>query len=180
MRMIDAHNRAGDAQGGLRLLDIFLQQNPRSIPALLLASEHFVASGGWDPAETLLTGLRARLGDSNGAVLDNLGWVWFHKGSTDQALDASAAAYQLSPANPAYTGDYGWLLFKTGKDKKAALALLEKAVAIVPQHPVMRYQLAQILIDAGRKQEARPHLLVAANTEGFADRDKAMALLAGL
>ncbi|MEY2926069.1 MAG: hypothetical protein RL367_546, partial [Pseudomonadota bacterium] len=180
MRMIDAHNRAGDGQGALRVLDIFLQQNPRSIPALLLASEHFVASGAWDPAETLLTGLRVRLGDSNGAVLDNLGWVWFSKGSTDKALEAAAAAYQLSPANPAYTGNYGWLLYKTGKDKKAALALLTKAVAIVPQHPAMRYQLAQILIDAGRRPEARPHLIIAATTQGFADRDKAAALLAGL
>ncbi len=180
MRMVDAHNRAGDVQGGLRVLDVFLQQNPRSIPALLHASDHFVVSGQWDPAEKLLTQLRMRLGNSNGSVLDNLGWVWFHKGSSEKALEAAAAAYQLSPANPAYTGNYGWLLFKTGKDKKAARALLSKAVAIVPQHPAMRYQLAQILIDAGQKEAARPHLLIAANTEGYAERDAARALLAGL
>jgi cellulose synthase operon protein C len=180
MRMIDAHKRAGDEAGALRVLDIFLQQNPRSVPALLLASEHFVAAGQWDPAEIVLTGLRARLGNASGAVLDNLGWVWFNKGSTEKALEAAAAAYALSPSNPAYTGNYGWLLFKTGKDKKAAQMLLRKAVAIVPQHPAMRYQLAQVLIDAGQKEAAKPHLVIAAGTDGYSDKENAAKLLATL
>ena len=180
LRLVNAYLRAGQTADAENLLDIYLNQNPRSIPALLLASERFVARARWDPAEQILTRLRARLGDGNGTVLDNLGWVWFNKGNSKKALEAAGAAVALSPTNPAYTGNYGWLLFKTGKDKKGAARLLKKAVALSPQHAGFRYQLAQVLIDAGQGQAAKPHLAIAAASAAFVDQAKAAELLAAL
>jgi cellulose synthase operon protein C len=180
MRLIDALVKAHEEASALRVLDLFLSQNPRSVPGLLLAADHFMSSGRWDEAINVLEGLRMRLGNRDAAVLNGLGWAWFNKGDATKALDYTGAAYAMSPANPAFADSYGWILFKSGRNKEGGAALLAKAVATAPNHPGLRFHLGQALAGTGQKDAAKEHLRLAAAAPDFPDHEMAAKLLAGL
>jgi cellulose synthase operon protein C len=180
LRLVAALQKSNQDGAALRVLDLFLGQNPRSVPGLLLASDHFMATGQWDRAIAILDGLRLRLGNRDATLLSNLAWAWFSKGNAEQAVTFARAAYSVAPANPAVVNSSGWILYKTGKDKVAGVALLQKAVGIAPNHPNLRYQLAQALIGTGQREAARIHLQKASATADFTDRKAASAMLAGL
>ncbi len=180
LRLIDALGRAGNQAEALRVLDLFLGQNPRSVPGLMLAANHFMVSGQWDQAISVLDGLRFRLGSRDATVLNSLGWAWFNKGDKIKAAEFSGAAYGMVPSNPAFADSYGWILYKTGQNKEGGAALLAKAVATAPNHPGLRYHLGQALAGIGRKDEAKAHLRMAANEPDFPDAKAAAKLLAGL
>jgi cellulose synthase operon protein C len=177
LRLIDAQRRSGDNDGALRVLDLFLSQNPRSVAALLLAADHFIATKQWDSAIATLDGLRARLGNRDATILNKLSWAWFGQGNNDRALTYAGAAYAIAVSNPALASTYGWILFKSGKDKVGGIALLKKSVAIVPDAPMLRFQLAQVLVESGDKAGAKPHLKAAIDMPDFAERKAAQDLL---
>jgi cellulose synthase operon protein C len=177
LRLIDAQRRSGDNDGALRVLDLFLSQNPRSVAALLLAADHFIATKQWDSAIATLDGLRARLGNRDATILNKLSWAWFGQGNNDRALTYAGAAYAIAVSNPALASTYGWILFKSGKDKVSGIALLKKSVAIVPDAPMLRFQLAQVLVESGDKAGAKPHLKAAIDMPDFAERKAAQDLL---
>ena len=178
LRFIMALRASGQEAGALRVLDIFLAQNPRSVAALLLASDHFMATGQWDAAISVMEGLRTRLGNGDATILNNLGWAWFSKGDAAKAQQFASAAYALAPANPAVANSYGWILYKSGRDKTGGIALLQKAVQIAPAHPGLRWQLAQALTGIGRKADARPHLQAAMAAPDFPEHKSVAAMLA--
>ena len=180
LRFIDALRKSGRDSEALRVLDLFLSQNPRSVPGLLLAADHFMTTGAWDRAISLFEGLRVRLGNRDAVLLGNLGWAYFNKRDYAQAIRFSAAAYDIAPLNPAVANSYGWILFASGKDKPGGVKLLAKAAAIAPQHPGLAWQLAQALVATGKTEAARPYLKVAAAEAGFPDQKAAAAMLAGL
>ncbi len=180
LRLFAALKASNQRAAALRVLDLFLQQNPRSVPGLLLAADHFMESGEWDQAIGVLEGLRGRLGNRDTTILTSLGWAWLGKGDANRAASFGKAAYAVAPGSAAVADSYGWMLFQSGKDKASGLALMAKAVAIAPGHPGLRVRLARALIDSGRRAEATPHLEAAlAITDPFAERDTARALLAG-
>jgi cellulose synthase operon protein C len=180
LRFIDALRKSGQDAAALRVLDMFLGQNPRSVSGLLLAADHFMASGEWERAIAILEGLRTRLGNRDATLLGNLGWAWFNKRDYIKAVQFSGAAYNMSPANPALANSYGWILFQSGKDKVLGLKLLTKATAIAPEHPGLAWQLGQALVASGKGEAARPYLAKAATTPNFADHKAAAAMLGGL
>lgn len=180
LRFIDALRKAGRDSDALRVLDRFLSQNPRSVPGLLLAADHFMTTGAWDRAITILEGLRVRLGNRDAVLLGNLGWAYFNKRDYAHAIRFSGASYSIAPLNPAVANSYGWILFTSGKDKAGGIKLLTKAAAIAPQHPGLAWQLAQALVATGKKDAAKPYLKIAAAERGFADHKAAAAMLAGL
>ncbi len=179
LRLFDTLMQLEDRKGALQMLDLFLSQNPRNVNALLLAADHLSGIGQWPAAIGRLEALQLQLGTHDAAVQSSLGWAWFNKGDNAKALDHAALAYALAPANAAVTNGYGWALFKSGKNKPQGLALLKKAVATVPDHPMLRLHLGEALLAMNRKDEARGHLQFAAQTEGFGDAAKARKLLAG-
>ncbi|MFM9853036.1 MAG: tetratricopeptide repeat protein [Sphingomonadaceae bacterium] len=180
LRFIDALSKAGREGAALRVLDMFLSQNPRSVPGLLLAADHFMATGSWDRAIGVLEGLRGRLGNRDATLLGNLGWAWFNKRDYAKATEFSAAAYAIAPSNPAVANSYGWILFKSGKDKVQGVRLLSKAAAIAPNHPGLAFQLGEALLATGRPIAAKAQLQKAAAAKDFPDHAAATAMLARL
>lgn len=180
MRTIAALQKSGQAAAALRVLDLFLSQNPRSVPGLLLAADHFMTTGQWDRATGILEGLRLRLGNRNATILANLGWTWFNRGQTGKAVQYAKAAYAVAPSNAAVASGYGWILFKSGTDKPGGAALLRKAVGIAPDQPGFRFQLAQALAELGHRAAAKAQLEAVLAAPGFAQRPEAAALLARL
>jgi cellulose synthase operon protein C len=180
LRLIDAKRRNGDNSGAIEVLDLFLSQNPRNVAALLLASDHFLTTGQWDVAVTILDDLRNRLGNRDATILNKLAWAEFGQGNNDRALTYAKAAYAIAISNPALASSYGWMLYKSGSDKPGGIALLKKSVAIAPNAPMLRFQLAQLMVESGDKAGAKPHLQAAIAMPDFAQRKAAQDLLAGI
>ncbi len=180
MRLIAALQRSGQGAAALRVLNLFLSQNPRSVPGLRLASDYLMASGQWDRAIDMLENVRARIGNRDAAILSSLGWAWFNKGTAQTAVDYARAAYAIAPSNPAVANGYGWILYKTGTDRQGGVALLKKAVAIAPDRAEPRYQLAQGLAGLGLKAAAKAQLQAALAIPDFPNRTKAAELLSRL
>lgn len=180
LRLIEALRRAGDGRQALQVLSLFIQQNPRNLPALRLLGEHHLAAAQWDSAITVLEVVRRRIGNRDASLLNNLAWAWLGKGDQERAIIFARAAYNLSPATPSTAGTYGWFLVKSRQDAKAGTSLLEKAVASLPANPGLRYQLAEGYAATGRKNRARQEVDKALTAGSFPDAAKARKLRASL
>jgi tetratricopeptide (TPR) repeat protein len=180
LRMIDALDRGGNRAAAMETLRLFLTQNPRNVAALLLASDHFQRVDDWGESIRILEGLRARMGNRDALILNNLAWAWFRSGDPDKGLAYAGRAYALTPANPAAADTLGWLLFDTGTDRRAGIELLEKARAIAPAAPAIHWHLAQAYAAVGRKPEAARAAHTALASPGFGNAAEAQALIAKL
>lgn len=179
LRSVEALDRGGNREKAAAVLALFLSQNPQNIAALRLTGHWQVASADWAAAIATLEGLRARLGNRDTALLAELGYAYAGAGDIDTARVYAAAAYRLAPLNPAATDAFGWTLFQAGQNRPA-LELMRKAVSIAPDHPVLRWHLAQVEADLGQIAAARANINRALANKGFADRDAAIALLKAL
>jgi cellulose synthase operon protein C len=180
LRLVKALNENGEEENALKVLDLYLAQNPRSVPAMLLASDYFMASGQWDKAIITLEKLRGRIGNRDATVLNNLAWAYLSKGDGARGIAYARAAHTITPANPAVSNTYGWALFATGFDKKMGLALLEKAARKEPSHPGLQYRLGQAYVELGRKDDAKRALKAAMASPDFPARKVVSDMLAQL
>ncbi|HKX36908.1 MAG TPA: hypothetical protein VJM79_09635, partial [Rhizorhapis sp.] len=120
------------------------------------------------------------IGNEDPLLLANLAWARLEKGQKAMALSLARRAYALQPSSPVTSDVYGWVRFKMEGPSRASIDLLEKAVAISPQHPLLNLHLGQVYARAGMKSQARRALLIAAGTEEFSQSGQAKALLRGL
>jgi tetratricopeptide (TPR) repeat protein len=143
MRMIEALDRSGQGPAAAQVLQLFLRENPRSVSAQLLYATHLLQAKQWAGAIKTYEGLRERLGDRDAVMLNNLAWAYSEQGDYARALPLAQKAWNLDKDNPATTDTYGWLLFKSGKDKTQGLVLLERASRKAPADGQIRQHLAQ-------------------------------------
>ena len=141
MRMIEALERSGQSAAAGRVLDLFLQQNPGNVPALLLAGGRTMAAEDWPRAIRIYESLRARLGNRDAVMLNNLAWAYSETGEVERALPLARRAWSLDKDNPATADTYGWLLIKSGADTALGLALLERAARGAPSDEDIRKRL---------------------------------------
>ncbi len=180
LRLVKALNQTGDQAEALRTLDLYLGQNPRSVSAMLLAADYFLASAQWDKAIATLQKVRARIGNRDATVLNNLAWAYLSKGDGARGIAYARSAYAIVPTNAAVNNTYGWALFTTGYDRKLGIALLEKAAAKAPDNPGIQFQLGQAYATLGRKEDARRSLRAATAAPNFPAKKAASDLLAKL
>jgi tetratricopeptide (TPR) repeat protein len=141
MRLIEALRNSGNNRGAARVLELYLQQNPQNVPAQMLAANSFLQAGRWDGAIAIYERLRKRIGDRDATVLNNLAWAYSEKGDYGRAVPLARKAWELDKKNPATTDTYGWLLYKSGKDKAQGLALIEQASRGAPTDRQIRDHL---------------------------------------
>ena len=176
LRTAEALDLAGRRPEAANVLALFLTQHPENIAALRLAAHWQIAAGEWDAAIATLENVRSRIGSRDAGLLAELALAYLGSGDTDQAAAFADAAYDLAPLNPAATDAYGWVLYAAGENGKAA-DLLEKAVALAPDNPQLRWHLGQVYADLGRKAEAKAAIGAALSDRAFGDRAPAQALL---
>jgi tetratricopeptide (TPR) repeat protein len=180
----------------------------RSLPAVIRLSQARQLAGAGDPLSPLRDWLRDRpedlaargmyaifldqAGRADAAiaqyeqVLDggrpdpvmsnNLAMLYLSKGDS-RAEALARQAYRLAPTNGAIADTLGWILVKKGS-KDEGLRLLREAVAQAPQEPEIGLHLAEALVGADQRAEARQLLekLLEAHPE-FAGRKRAQELL---
>lgn len=89
-------------------------------------------------------------------------------------------AQLLAPGNMAVLDTLGWLSFKMGKTVQAR-AVLTMALAGNQDNPVFSYHLGMVLLQEGKKEEARNLFERAVRSPGsFGERDEAEKILKGL
>lgn len=176
LRLIDAYDATGQHAKSAAALALFLSQNPENVTARRLAAHWQIAAGDWQAAIDTLEGLRARIGNGDAALLAELSAAYAGNDQPDVARVYASHAYDLAPLNPAVVDAYGWALYLSGSVEPAR-QLLEKAVSIAPEHPGLRWHLAQAQADTGRADAARENIRVVLADPAFADREAAQAVL---
>ena len=175
LRLIEALDRADQRADAARVLALFLSQNPVNAAALRLSGRWQLAAGDHETAIDTLEQLRARIGDGDAALNADLAMAYAGADEFEAAEEFGEAAYALAPSNPVAADAYGWALYRGG-DAQAAVELLQKAVVLAPRHAGLRWHLAQVYADLGRKPEARAQAQAALADPRFADRDAAKAM----
>lgn len=143
LRMIAALSHIGRPAEAARVLDLFLSQNPMSVRVRTLQADLLMARSRFADAAKVLEDLRQRVGDGDVAVASNLAWCYYRTDRMGDALDIADEAYRLAPANPRISHSYGWILYKSGRNPRGALALLRQAAAQAPDWPLARAHLAE-------------------------------------
>ena len=141
MRMIDALQRAGEADAAAQVLSLFLDQNPRSVPAQLLAAARLMQARHWDAAVDAYERLRRQTGDTDTAMLNNLALAYAQIGEFDAALPLARRAWLIDRSNTTTTDTYGWLLYKSGRNKSFGLVLLQQAARGAPSQMAIKARL---------------------------------------
>lgn len=141
MRLIEALDRSGRKAAARQVLQLFLEQNPRSIPAQTLAAQLYLEAADWPAAIEAYENLRRRIGNRDAAMLNNLAWAYAESGNHARAIPLARKAWSLDRNNPATAATLGWILFKSGANKAEALMLLERAARSAPTDAEIRKQL---------------------------------------
>lgn len=141
LRLVEALRNSGDQKGAAQVLALFLQQNPQSVAALILAADANLQARQWPAAIALYERARKRVGDRDATLLNNLAWAYAETGDYGRALPLARRAWALEPRNPATADTLGWLLFRSGEDKVQGLALLEQASRGAPTDAEIRAHL---------------------------------------
>jgi tetratricopeptide (TPR) repeat protein len=176
LRLVEALDSSRQHDKAAAALALFLSQNPQNIAARRLAAHGQMQAGDWDAAIDTLEGLRARIGNRDAALLAELATAYAGNDDLDTAQRYAVAAYALAPLNPAVVDAYGWVLYQAG-DNDPAQQLLEKAVALAPAHPGLRWHLAQVQAELGRADAAHDNIRTVLANPDFADRAAALAVL---
>ena len=137
LRLIEALQRSDQADAADNVLNLFVQQNPRSVPGLILLGGRAMQQQNWPFAIAIYEGLRARIGNNDATILNNLAWAYSESGDMDRAVPLARRAWSLDRDNPATADTLGWLLFKSGR-RAEGLVLLQQAARGAPSDSDIR------------------------------------------
>ncbi|CAN5478989.1 hypothetical protein BH09PSE4_BH09PSE4_04200 [soil metagenome] len=179
LRVVEALEKAGRRPEASNTLALFLSQNPGNVAASRLTAHWQIASGDWDAAIDTLEGLRAKIGDRDAALLAELAYAYLGADEVKNALPYAVSAYKLAPGNAAAADAFGWTLYRGG-DNMRAMQLIEKAVTLDPAQPMLKWHLAQVYAEIGRKAEARAIAGAVIADPNFTEGDAARDFIAGL
>ena len=143
LRLIEALGRSGQQQAADIVLTLFVRQNPRNVAGQVLLGALHMRSSDWAAAIGVYEGLRARLGDNDATILNNLAWAYSESGDHGAAIPLARRAWSLDRDNPATADTLGWILVKSGRDRAAGLALLERAARGAPSDVQIRERLSR-------------------------------------
>lgn len=150
--------RAQAAQGGKPASDLaeaWLRKNPNDIAVRNTLAEQLVQAGDLPGARRQYDAI-LKTAPTNAVALNNLANVLIEL-KDPGAVDMAERALKTAPQNAALLDTAGWANHRAGKAERA-LQLLRDARLRAPDNPDIRYHLAAVLAQAGRKGEAREEL----------------------
>jgi putative PEP-CTERM system TPR-repeat lipoprotein len=133
----------------------WIKEHAKDYGFQLYLGESAIARNDLETASTVYRSLLQALPD-NPVIYNNLAWVT-GKRKGQGAIEYAEKANSLAPNQPAFMDTLGMLLAEKG-DLARATELLGKAVELAPQAAGIRLNYAKVLIQAGKKPEARKQL----------------------
>jgi len=146
-----AGQRARVAEPEKPLVD-WLRNNPDDVLGRLALGEYKQARGDMAGALMEYETALAKQPD-NGAILNNLAYLYIEKGDS-RALATAEKAYAKLPDSPAVQDTYGLALLRAGQADRA-LELLRTASSALPGNVEVQLHLGEALIAARQLQEAQ-------------------------
>ncbi len=147
LRLADSWSRLGDDAAALATLGQFIVRNPENVPATRILASLYLQRGDWDRAIAALEMVRARTGNRDALLMNELGRAWLAAGDAERASTYFRHAYAIQPANAAITANLGWSLSRLDGHHRASIELLEKAVALAPDNGDYRRKLTRARAD---------------------------------
>jgi predicted Zn-dependent protease len=115
---------------------------PEWIGGELAKADTALRNQQWAKAVQSYEAIDARSKTPNAMVLNNLAYAKAKLGQSDEAVQIAMRAVELAPDHPAILDTAGWLLVKTGKDRKRGISLLEQASKLDPDNTSIARNLA--------------------------------------
>lgn len=146
LRMVTAHELAGQADEAATLVETYLVRNPTSVVAARLAAQFAARAGDWKRARLLLENIKAGGADRDVRVLADLSLAQLRSGDPKAAEASARQAYRLQRANPLAAQAWGLSLAALGEKPQIARALLDKARLLIGDNALLaegRLRLAE-------------------------------------
>ena len=143
LRLANAHSESGNDAAALHTLGDFTSRNPENIPATRILGSLYLKNNDWNRAVAALEMVRARTGNRDALLMNELGSAWQGKGNLAKATTYFRHAYAIQPANAAITNNLGWALHRLSGPSRTSLDLLEKAVILAPDNGTYRQRFDQ-------------------------------------
>lgn len=162
------------------LVQNFVDLSPAHTAGLRLLANACIDRGDWPGAVAALTSLHAQLGSNQPLLLTDLALARLRAGDPAMAEHDSRLAYRVQPASPLASHVRGMALTGAGDTPMLAVEMLEKAQALQPRNPWLRYHLAQAYAEAGKTAHAVAALRASLSLGAFPERAQAAAMLGDL
>ncbi|MFZ4285203.1 XrtA/PEP-CTERM system TPR-repeat protein PrsT [Variovorax sp. HJSM1_2] len=167
LRLFEATSRA-EGKPALALLDQWIKANPTDKRVRGVLADTYASTEKYAQAKTVYENILADNPDDV-SVLNNLANVLLRL-KDPGAVRVAEKALALQPGNPNVIDTLAWALFQGGQggatpaQSERALQLLRDARLRAPANPNIRYHLAVVLAQVGRKSEARTEVEAALAT----------------
>lgn len=150
----ESRDARGDTTGATADLERATELAPHLLVAQHLLAGRYEAAGEHDRAIGRYRGI-LELRPNDVIALNNLAYALAtRKGVLTEAREVGERAYRLAPNNAAIIDTLGWILFMSG-DLKRSGELLGKALSLAPNNGSIALHYIEVLITAGRKEEAK-------------------------
>jgi len=169
-----------DGQGAEanRHAERWMKEQPRDLGFLFHLGSRAMATQDWGRAEGLFRRITDQRPD-DALALNNLAWIAGQQGKPE-AVALAERAVQAAPNQPAILDTLALLLSRKGEHARA-VELQKRVVALQPETPLFKLNLAKVQLAAGNKTEARRLLdELSALGEGFAGQAEVAKIRASL
>ena len=178
-RLAIAQMHAGHGQEAEKTLLDWLAEHKQDTVARMNLADFYMSNNRLAEAKTQYEQIIQQV-PNNVIAENNLAWVLSQLGQPKEALAHAQHAAAGAPNNPQVLDTLGIVLLQNQKADDA-VTKLRSAVQAAPNSPEIQFHLAQALVGAGSKTEARTVLQkLLANYQSFNDRQQAQKLLATL
>ncbi len=174
LELAKAQHAAGDPRGAVATVKALLEKTPGE-PGLELRLGMLHDAAG-ESTEALVCYEHAHARSPSAAALNNIAWS-LARSRAPTAINYAREAVRLDPNLGEACDTLGWIVLQTGKLEEAEL-LLERAAALLPESPGVRFRLGQLFHARGERARAIHHVQIALRSpRRFEDAEKARGLL---
>jgi len=155
LRLMSAMGNLEGGKSAIQLAEQWMKTHPSDARTQRAMADGYARTGNFVAAKKAYEGL-LKITPNDGAAMNNLANVLMRL-KDPAAITVAEQAVAKFPGNANAIDTLGWALFQAGQTDRA-LQLLRDARLRDPTHPEIRFHLATVLAQTGRKTEAREEL----------------------
>lgn len=174
-----AQLQSNNGVGALATLEKGIAANPNETRLYAAEADFLIKTGKVDDAIAIYDRL-LKVAPDDDLASNNLAFLLTQYKSDKPSLDRALALTErfVGSENPAYLDSLGWVRYKLGQ-LDAAVPILQEAVNLQPQAPLMQLHLGMALYKEGFLEKAKEHLKIAAESnQPLPELDEARKILA--
>ena len=152
VRLFQALSNKGEADAAFEELTVWVRANPDQITTRHILANGLLQAGRHGAAIVEYEALEQSDQENQTIILNNLAWL-YHEAGDQRAVATAEKAVALAPNTAAVIDTLGWILLQGG-DLEGGLENLQKATALDPGEPEIRFHFVVALDRNGRGEDA--------------------------